>query len=136
MSLSVAVMLQAGENPNLEAAVVKDVGTIFEQEIPEVVHALLGLEADDRQRASDLQQVLAYLVQRAPVVLPARRHARDPARHHRARAGAPMNETARDCWPTPSARIFTDLVTKDLLESAERGAWPDELWRAAGGKRR
>ena len=27
-------------------------------------------------------------------------------------------------------RIFTDLVTKDLLESAERGAWPEDLWRA------
>src|SRR3989441_4526964 len=35
MSLSVA--LQAGENPNLEAAVVKDVVTTFEQEIPEIV---------------------------------------------------------------------------------------------------
>src|SRR5437867_1787640 len=43
MSLSVALMLQAGENPNLEAAVVKDVGTTFEQEVPEVVHALLGV---------------------------------------------------------------------------------------------
>lgn len=27
-------------------------------------------------------------------------------------------------------RIFTDLVTKDLLESAERGAWPERLWQA------
>src|SRR5437773_2165366 len=44
MSLSVAGMLQAGQNPNLEAAVVKDVGTSFEQEIPETVHALLGVE--------------------------------------------------------------------------------------------
>ena len=44
MSLSVAGMLQAGLNPNLEAAVVKDLGTTFEQEIPEVVHDLLGIE--------------------------------------------------------------------------------------------
>src|SRR5881409_2275980 len=44
MSLSVAGMLQAGQNPNLEAAVVKDVGTTFEQELPEVVHALTGVE--------------------------------------------------------------------------------------------
>jgi acyl-CoA dehydrogenase len=27
-------------------------------------------------------------------------------------------------------RLFTDLVTKELLESAEKGAWPDTLWRA------
>lgn len=27
-------------------------------------------------------------------------------------------------------RLFTDLATKDLLESAETGAWPDALWQA------
>jgi acyl-CoA dehydrogenase len=27
-------------------------------------------------------------------------------------------------------RLFTDLVSKDLLESAETGAWPDALWQA------
>jgi alkylation response protein AidB-like acyl-CoA dehydrogenase len=65
MSLSVAGMLQAGENPNLEAAVVKDVGTTFEQEIPEAIHALLDIEPT-LQSGSELQQVLGYLVQRAP----------------------------------------------------------------------
>jgi alkylation response protein AidB-like acyl-CoA dehydrogenase len=65
MSLSVAGMLQAGQNPNLEAALVKDLGTTFEQEIPEAVHALLDLEPTTGS-GSDLQQVLGYLVQRAP----------------------------------------------------------------------
>ena len=65
MSLSVAAMLQAGENPNLEAAVVKDVGTVFEQEIPEVAHALLGQEAT-LTGGDNFQRVLAYLVQQAP----------------------------------------------------------------------
>src|SRR5688572_4053908 len=41
MSLSVSSMLQHGQNPNLEAATVKDVGTTFEQSVPEQVHALL-----------------------------------------------------------------------------------------------
>ncbi|MBI4637550.1 MAG: acyl-CoA/acyl-ACP dehydrogenase [Candidatus Rokubacteria bacterium] len=27
-------------------------------------------------------------------------------------------------------RLFTDLVTKELIEAAEKGAWPDRLWRA------
>jgi acyl-CoA dehydrogenase len=27
-------------------------------------------------------------------------------------------------------RLFTDLATKDLLESAETGHWPDKLWQA------
>jgi alkylation response protein AidB-like acyl-CoA dehydrogenase len=65
MSLSVAAMLQAGENPNLEAAVVKDVGTTFEQSIPEIVHALLDVEPTI-DSGTDLQQTLGYLVQRAP----------------------------------------------------------------------
>ena len=65
MSLSVAGMLHAGQNPNLEAALVKDVGTGFEQEIPEAVHALLDLEPSI-DSGSELAQTLGYLVQRAP----------------------------------------------------------------------
>jgi alkylation response protein AidB-like acyl-CoA dehydrogenase len=65
MSLSVAGMLQAGKNPNLEAAVVKDVGTTFEQEVPEVVHALLGREPHV-DTGSELDQTLGYLIQHAP----------------------------------------------------------------------
>jgi alkylation response protein AidB-like acyl-CoA dehydrogenase len=65
MSLSVSGMLQAGLNPNLEAAVVKDLGTTFEQEIPQVVHDVLGIEpAVDSGRQID--QVLASLVQTVP----------------------------------------------------------------------
>jgi alkylation response protein AidB-like acyl-CoA dehydrogenase len=65
MSVAVAGMLQAGKNPNLEAAVVKDLGTNYEQETPEVVHALLGVEPT-LAHGSELQRVLAYLVQTAP----------------------------------------------------------------------
>ena len=65
MSLSIAMMLQAGQNPNLEAAVVKDVGTSFEQEIPEIVHALLGVEPR-LGSGSPFERTLGYLVQHAP----------------------------------------------------------------------
>ena len=27
-------------------------------------------------------------------------------------------------------RLFTDLVTKELIESSEKGVWPEKLWRA------
>jgi hypothetical protein len=64
MSLSVAGCSRP-EQPNLEAALVKDVGTGFEQEIPEILHALLDLEPTI-STGSDLQQTLGYLVQRAP----------------------------------------------------------------------
>jgi len=65
MSTSVAGMLQAGENTYLEAAAVKDVGTTFEQSIPELTHALLDAEPTIAS-GSDLQQVLGYITQTAP----------------------------------------------------------------------
>ena len=65
MSLSVAGMLQAGQNPNLEAAVVKDVGTGFEQEIPETVHALMGAEPR-LHTGSPFERTLGFLMEHAP----------------------------------------------------------------------
>jgi len=65
MSLSVAAMLQAGKSPNLEASVVKDIGTTFEQEIPELVHALIGAEPH-LHTGSEFERTLGYLVQHAP----------------------------------------------------------------------
>src|SRR5204863_9958929 len=59
----------------------------------------------------------------------ARRHARGPARHHRARARSAMSDLGRLLSDTVT-RLFTDLVTKELIESAEKGVWPDKLWRA------
>ncbi len=65
LSLSVATQLQRGANPALEAALVKDVGAVFEQDIPEIAHDLFGLEtslgSDDA-----LKRVQAYLTQVAP----------------------------------------------------------------------
>ncbi|MGH7098972.1 MAG: acyl-CoA dehydrogenase family protein [Stellaceae bacterium] len=64
MSLSIAGMLQAGEMPNLEAALVKDLGNAFERAIPE----LARLVAPGRRRAGTerLEEVLAAAVLHAP----------------------------------------------------------------------
>ena len=40
-----------------------------------------------------------------------------------------MTELGTLLAPTVT-RLFGDLVTKELIESAEKGAWPDKLWRA------
>lgn len=52
MSISVAGMLEAGQMLNVEAAVVKDLGTHFEREIPEIARLLVPVEpsrdSDDR----------------------------------------------------------------------------------------
>lgn len=65
MSLSIAGMLDTNANPALEACLVKDLGTGFEQSLPEAVQNLLGLELDPGA-GSDLQQVTAHLVRMAP----------------------------------------------------------------------
>jgi alkylation response protein AidB-like acyl-CoA dehydrogenase len=65
MSLSVSGMLEAHQDPALEAAVVKDLGGAFEQSLPEAVQSLLGLELESGQ-GSDLHQVTAHLMQMAP----------------------------------------------------------------------
>jgi alkylation response protein AidB-like acyl-CoA dehydrogenase len=65
LSVSVATQLQAGANPTLEASLVKDIGAVFEQEIPEIAHDLFGLEPSPRSEDA-LQRVQAYLTQVAP----------------------------------------------------------------------
>ncbi|HJU16572.1 MAG TPA: acyl-CoA dehydrogenase family protein [Stellaceae bacterium] len=64
MSLSIAFMLQQGETPNLEAALVKDLGNAFERAIPE----LARLVAPGRRRAGAerLEAVLTETVLHAP----------------------------------------------------------------------
>ena len=65
MSMSVAGQLSRGENPSLEATIVKDLGACFEQKLPTMVQANLG---DDVActRDSSLHQVLSFLLRASP----------------------------------------------------------------------
>ena len=58
MSLSVAGMLQAGETPNLEAALVKDLGGAFERAVPERARLLAKWRAVARLDAALAQCIL------------------------------------------------------------------------------
>lgn len=63
MSLSVAGMLQKGALPNNEAAVVKDLGTLFEQEVPEIARHLIACEPELGSRepfAAALSRTMLY----------------------------------------------------------------------------
>jgi len=62
MSISVAGMLQQGAAPNVEAALVKDLGTTFEQEIPAVARRLVP----QGQRAPEFAAVLDRTMLWAP----------------------------------------------------------------------
>lgn len=60
MSTSIAGLLNEGKSPVTEAALVKDLGTTFEQEIPEAVRRVLPIEGCGmvgNDSYSDLQQL-------------------------------------------------------------------------------
>ena len=65
MSRSVAGMLQAGENPALAAAMVKDLGALVEQEIPDIARQLIAAEPDTTS-TRDFAAVLGYTMLHAP----------------------------------------------------------------------
>ncbi|MDM0108604.1 acyl-CoA dehydrogenase family protein [Variovorax sp. J22R24] len=65
MSIAVTTKLVAGESPIVEAALVKDIGTTFEQEIPTLVAAAIAADPADEVDA-DLLATVFYLTQVAP----------------------------------------------------------------------
>jgi alkylation response protein AidB-like acyl-CoA dehydrogenase len=65
LSRSVAGMLQAGANPALQAALVKDLGTTLEQEIPEIARMLVETEPD-KESTWNFAAVLAQTMMNAP----------------------------------------------------------------------
>ncbi len=65
LSRSVAGMLQAGEDPALQAALVKDLGNVLEQETVEVVRLLVDVEPSEAD-GTPLTAVLAHLVMTSP----------------------------------------------------------------------
>jgi hypothetical protein len=65
MSTSVAGMLQQGEQPIVEAALVKDIGTAFEREIPETFRHLIATEPTLGD-GSSYPELLGMTMLRAP----------------------------------------------------------------------
>lgn len=65
LSRGVAWLLQNGRNPALEAAIVKDLGALVEQEIPDIVRAVVEIEPD-AERTRELARTLNYTVLAAP----------------------------------------------------------------------
>jgi alkylation response protein AidB-like acyl-CoA dehydrogenase len=65
LSLAVTAQVAAGRSPVVEAALIKDLGTLFEQQVPAWISE--SLELDARAEWSDaLHSMLAYLTQMAP----------------------------------------------------------------------
>lgn len=65
MSIAVTAKLVNGESPLVEAALVKDIGTEFEQSIPAVIEAAIAMDPDAAVDA-ELYRTVAYVSQVAP----------------------------------------------------------------------
>jgi alkylation response protein AidB-like acyl-CoA dehydrogenase len=65
LSRGVAALLEAREDASIQAAIVKDLGATFEQDLPEIARTLVDAEPD-RQSTRDLLAVLAYTMMSAP----------------------------------------------------------------------
>ena len=66
MSISVAGMLHAGKEPVLEASVVKDLGTVWEQALPSVARDLAAFIDSDPGNRMRFEDVLAHNITIAP----------------------------------------------------------------------
>ncbi|MDP6815910.1 MAG: acyl-CoA dehydrogenase family protein, partial [Alphaproteobacteria bacterium] len=66
MSISVAGMLAAGKEPVLEASVVKDLGTNWEQALPSIARDLAAFVDRDPGNRMRFEEVLAHNIRIAP----------------------------------------------------------------------
>src|SRR3954449_4355161 len=66
MSVSVAGMLQAGKEPVVEASIVKDIGTVWEQQLPHRVRELAAFVDDNVSNHATLDEQLAFATKTAP----------------------------------------------------------------------
>ena len=90
MSVSVNGMLQAGKEPVVEGSIVKDLGTMWEQKLPNRVRELAAfIEETETNRVDVRGAARLRHDDRAQAHHPGRHHG-GPARHHRARARASL----------------------------------------------
>ncbi|MDB5502002.1 MAG: acyl-CoA dehydrogenase-like [Tardiphaga sp.] len=66
MSVSVAGMLQAGREPVVEASIVKDIGTLWEQQLPHRVRELAAFVDADASNHATLDEMLSFAIKTAP----------------------------------------------------------------------
>ena len=129
LSLSVARAIDAHGQPSVQAALVKEMGTRFEQDLLESI-----------RRFADVEPVAGLVVvvrapprqrdpHRAGVHHP-RRHHRDPALRRR-QGVADVSATGVDALLSETAtRVFADTATFAAVEQAEADGWAPTIWDA------
>jgi len=66
MSVAVAGMMQGGKSPAIEASLVKDLGTIYQQDLPEIARAIAESDATTEEDMADFLDVAQYATMMAP----------------------------------------------------------------------
>ena len=66
MSVAVAGMMQGGKSPAIEAALVKDLGTIYQQDLPEVARVIAESDATTDDDIADFLDIAQYATMMAP----------------------------------------------------------------------
>lgn len=66
MSTAVAGLLERGESPITEAALVKDVGTAFERDLPEVARRIVPIEPSPEDQGHLFSEAMAHTILHAP----------------------------------------------------------------------
>jgi alkylation response protein AidB-like acyl-CoA dehydrogenase len=66
MSVSVAGMLQAGKEPVVEASIVKDIGTVWEQQLTHRVRDLAAFVEETATNRETLEKQLDFAIKTAP----------------------------------------------------------------------
>jgi acyl-CoA dehydrogenase len=66
MSVSVAGVLQAGGDATVKASIVKDLGTLWEQELPSKVRNLCAFMERKAGEVSVIDELLAFALKTAP----------------------------------------------------------------------
>ena len=66
MSTAVAGMMQGGKSPAIEASLVKDLGTIYQQDLPEIARTLAESDATTEDDLADFLDVAQYASMMAP----------------------------------------------------------------------
>ena len=59
-------MLQAGKEPVVEASIVKDIGTVWEQQLPHRVRDLAAFVDDTDSNHATLDEMLDFAIKTAP----------------------------------------------------------------------
>ena len=129
LSLSVARMIDSGEAPAVQSALVKEMATRFEQDLLACVQELVALEPDARRGLAVRAAAVRGGAER-PLVHDPRRHERDPALGRVEGA-----ERAVSDWLLidGARRLLADTCTYEAVQAAEADGWSSTVWDAVAG---